>query len=112
LQSAEWNAGALDGKEREGCRGQRRGELPRTTEPPRTTNGRQPIKPCCTQKHALTPPDPTGDDPNDCPRDLPKADALRIGCNNAETPDKYNHYRCGARNEDALASPLQAPILP
>lgn len=34
-----------------------------------------------------------GTDPNDCPRDIPKAKAKEIGCINAETPDMYGHYR-------------------
>jgi len=34
-----------------------------------------------------------GEDPNDCPRDAKKEEALKRGCNNAEHPDKYGHYR-------------------
>jgi len=34
-----------------------------------------------------------GEDPNDCPRDLSKSDALAKGCLNAEHPDMYGHYR-------------------
>ncbi|CAH1783091.1 unnamed protein product [Owenia fusiformis] len=34
-----------------------------------------------------------GDDPNDCPRDIKKEEALKRKCNNAEYPDKYGHYR-------------------
>jgi alpha-1,6-mannosyl-glycoprotein beta-1,2-N-acetylglucosaminyltransferase len=34
-----------------------------------------------------------GEHPNDCPRDVKKAEALKRGCNNAEHPDKYGHYR-------------------
>eukprot|EP00047_Mylnosiga_fluctuans_P005686 m.242056 g.242056 ORF g.242056 m.242056 type:complete len:496 (-) comp13958_c0_seq1:158-1645(-) len=34
-----------------------------------------------------------GDDPNDCPRDMPRASAIAAGCNSAEFPDKYGHYR-------------------
>lgn len=34
-----------------------------------------------------------GTDPNDCPRDITKDKAKEIGCNNAETPDMFGHYR-------------------
>lgn len=34
-----------------------------------------------------------GEDPNDCSRDLSKDKAISIGCNNAEFPDMYGHYR-------------------
>lgn len=34
-----------------------------------------------------------GVDPNDCPRNLKKEEAVEKKCNNAEHPDKYNHYR-------------------
>lgn len=34
-----------------------------------------------------------GADPNDCPRDINMEDALKIGCNNARTPDHFKHYR-------------------
>uniref|UniRef100_A0A0B7A2W5 Alpha-1,6-mannosyl-glycoprotein 2-beta-N-acetylglucosaminyltransferase n=1 Tax=Arion vulgaris TaxID=1028688 RepID=A0A0B7A2W5_9EUPU len=34
-----------------------------------------------------------GEHPNDCPRDIKKEDAVKKKCNNAETPDKYGHYR-------------------
>ncbi|RWS23745.1 alpha-1:6-mannosyl-glycoprotein 2-beta-N-acetylglucosaminyltransferase-like isoform X3, partial [Leptotrombidium deliense] len=34
-----------------------------------------------------------GDDPNDCPRNTRKSDAIRMKCNSAEFPDKYGHYR-------------------
>ncbi|XP_037305757.2 alpha-1,6-mannosyl-glycoprotein 2-beta-N-acetylglucosaminyltransferase [Pungitius pungitius] len=34
-----------------------------------------------------------GHDPNDCPRDIPKKDALKLGCINAEYPDSFGHYR-------------------
>lgn len=34
-----------------------------------------------------------GTDPKDCPRDLPKHEAIQQKCNNAEFPDQYNHYR-------------------
>lgn len=34
-----------------------------------------------------------GEDPNDCPRDIQKDQALLKKCNNAEHPDKYGHYR-------------------
>lgn len=34
-----------------------------------------------------------GDDPNDCPRDAKKDKAVKMGCINAQHPDKYGHYR-------------------
>ncbi|NXE76357.1 MGAT2 acetylglucosaminyltransferase, partial [Cochlearius cochlearius] len=34
-----------------------------------------------------------GHDPRDCPRDVGKAAALRLGCINAEYPDSFGHYR-------------------
>ncbi|XP_036397427.1 alpha-1,6-mannosyl-glycoprotein 2-beta-N-acetylglucosaminyltransferase [Megalops cyprinoides] len=34
-----------------------------------------------------------GQDPQDCPRDISKEEALRKGCLNAECPDSYGHYR-------------------
>ena len=34
-----------------------------------------------------------GDDPNDCPRNLNKDEALKRKCNNAKFPDPYGHYR-------------------
>ncbi|KAM6359911.1 LOW QUALITY PROTEIN: alpha-1,6-mannosyl-glycoprotein 2-beta-N-acetylglucosaminyltransferase [Alca torda] len=34
-----------------------------------------------------------GHDPRDCPRDVGKAAALRMGCINAEYPDSFGHYR-------------------
>ncbi|XP_046577049.1 alpha-1,6-mannosyl-glycoprotein 2-beta-N-acetylglucosaminyltransferase-like [Haliotis rubra] len=34
-----------------------------------------------------------GDDPNDCPRDLSLDEARKRKCNNAEFPDRYQHYR-------------------
>ena len=34
-----------------------------------------------------------GESPNDCPRDLSKAEAISRKCNNADYPDKYGHYR-------------------
>lgn len=34
-----------------------------------------------------------GDDPNDCPRNIKKEQALLKGCNNAPYPDLYGHYR-------------------
>uniref|UniRef100_A0A8C0GF76 Alpha-1,6-mannosyl-glycoprotein 2-beta-N-acetylglucosaminyltransferase n=1 Tax=Chelonoidis abingdonii TaxID=106734 RepID=A0A8C0GF76_CHEAB len=34
-----------------------------------------------------------GHDPRDCPRDIDKAAALRLGCINAEYPDSFGHYR-------------------
>ncbi|XP_076308155.1 alpha-1,6-mannosyl-glycoprotein 2-beta-N-acetylglucosaminyltransferase isoform X1 [Tachypleus tridentatus] len=34
-----------------------------------------------------------GQDPNDCPRDMKKEEALVKGCNNAHYPDRYGHFR-------------------
>ncbi|XP_076295024.1 alpha-1,6-mannosyl-glycoprotein 2-beta-N-acetylglucosaminyltransferase isoform X1 [Lasioglossum baleicum] len=34
-----------------------------------------------------------GEDPNDCPRNLRKEQALDLGCINAKHPDLYGHYR-------------------
>jgi len=34
-----------------------------------------------------------GNDPQDCPRDISKKDALKLGCINAEYPDSFGHYR-------------------
>ena len=34
-----------------------------------------------------------GADPKDCPRDMSRAQAQAMGCNNAEHPDMYGHYR-------------------
>lgn len=34
-----------------------------------------------------------GTDPNDCPRDIKRDKAKEIGCNNADTPDTFGHYR-------------------
>ena len=34
-----------------------------------------------------------GEDPNDCPRDISKAEAIAKKCNNADHPDLYGHYR-------------------
>ncbi|XP_044127754.1 alpha-1,6-mannosyl-glycoprotein 2-beta-N-acetylglucosaminyltransferase [Bufo gargarizans] len=34
-----------------------------------------------------------GHDPKDCPRDIEKKDAIRLGCINAEYPDSFGHYR-------------------
>ncbi|XP_051951892.1 alpha-1,6-mannosyl-glycoprotein 2-beta-N-acetylglucosaminyltransferase [Xyrauchen texanus] len=34
-----------------------------------------------------------GQDPQDCPRDISKEDAIKRGCLNAEHPDSYGHYR-------------------
>ncbi|XP_065648384.1 alpha-1,6-mannosyl-glycoprotein 2-beta-N-acetylglucosaminyltransferase isoform X2 [Hydra vulgaris] len=34
-----------------------------------------------------------GPSENDCPRDIALSEARRIGCNNAETPDSFGHYR-------------------
>ncbi|XP_025974069.2 alpha-1,6-mannosyl-glycoprotein 2-beta-N-acetylglucosaminyltransferase [Dromaius novaehollandiae] len=34
-----------------------------------------------------------GHDPHDCPRDIGKAAALRLGCLNAQYPDSFGHYR-------------------
>ncbi|UYV72028.1 MGAT2 [Cordylochernes scorpioides] len=33
------------------------------------------------------------EDPNDCPRDINKIEAAKLGCNNAAHPDLYGHYR-------------------
>ncbi|KAG5846975.1 hypothetical protein ANANG_G00120680 [Anguilla anguilla] len=41
----------------------------------------------------LYPQEFPGNDPRDCPRDIPKIDALKLGCNNAEYPDSFGHYR-------------------
>ena len=34
-----------------------------------------------------------GDDPKDCARDLTRAEARKLECQNAEFPDMYGHYR-------------------
>ncbi|KAM9294233.1 alpha-1,6-mannosyl-glycoprotein 2-beta-N-acetylglucosaminyltransferase [Gastrophryne carolinensis] len=34
-----------------------------------------------------------GHDPKDCPRDIEKKDAIKLGCINAEYPDSFGHYR-------------------
>lgn len=34
-----------------------------------------------------------GESANDCPRNIKKQEALKLGCNNAEHPDLYGHYR-------------------
>uniref|UniRef100_UPI00398F8BB4 alpha-1,6-mannosyl-glycoprotein 2-beta-N-acetylglucosaminyltransferase n=1 Tax=Pristiophorus japonicus TaxID=55135 RepID=UPI00398F8BB4 len=34
-----------------------------------------------------------GHDPKDCPRDISKANAFKLGCINAEYPDSFGHYR-------------------
>ncbi|XP_076678278.1 alpha-1,6-mannosyl-glycoprotein 2-beta-N-acetylglucosaminyltransferase isoform X4 [Andrena cerasifolii] len=34
-----------------------------------------------------------GEDPNDCPRNIRKEQALSLGCINAKHPDLYGHYR-------------------
>lgn len=34
-----------------------------------------------------------GVDPNDCPRDMKKDEALKRQCSNAQSPDLYGHYR-------------------
>ncbi|XP_076242139.1 alpha-1,6-mannosyl-glycoprotein 2-beta-N-acetylglucosaminyltransferase isoform X2 [Calliopsis andreniformis] len=34
-----------------------------------------------------------GEDPNDCPRNIRKEQALNLGCINAKHPDLYGHYR-------------------
>ncbi|XP_078090279.1 alpha-1,6-mannosyl-glycoprotein 2-beta-N-acetylglucosaminyltransferase [Mustelus asterias] len=34
-----------------------------------------------------------GHDPRDCPRDISKANAFKMGCINAEYPDSFGHYR-------------------
>ncbi|TNN44085.1 Alpha-1,6-mannosyl-glycoprotein 2-beta-N-acetylglucosaminyltransferase [Liparis tanakae] len=41
----------------------------------------------------LYPQEFPGHDPNDCPRDIAKSDALKLGCINAEYPDSFGHYR-------------------
>ncbi|XP_005989562.1 alpha-1,6-mannosyl-glycoprotein 2-beta-N-acetylglucosaminyltransferase [Latimeria chalumnae] len=41
----------------------------------------------------LYPSEFPGNDPKDCPRNLDKKDALKLGCNNAEYPDSFGHYR-------------------
>lgn len=41
----------------------------------------------------LYPKEFPGQDPQDCPRDISKADALKARCLNAEHPDSYGHYR-------------------
>ncbi|CAF1460454.1 unnamed protein product, partial [Didymodactylos carnosus] len=41
----------------------------------------------------LYPDEFPGLDPRDCPRDLPKHQALFTQCNNGNSPDKYGHYR-------------------
>ncbi|XP_033344374.1 alpha-1,6-mannosyl-glycoprotein 2-beta-N-acetylglucosaminyltransferase isoform X2 [Bombus vosnesenskii] len=42
------------------------------------------------QTHPRTFP---GEDPNDCPRNIRKEQALNLGCINAKHPDLYGHYR-------------------
>lgn len=34
-----------------------------------------------------------GSDPKDCPRNIEKKDAVKLGCINAEYPDSFGHYR-------------------
>lgn len=34
-----------------------------------------------------------GTDPKDCPRNIGKQEARKLGCNNAEHPDSFGHYR-------------------
>ncbi|XP_067894995.1 alpha-1,6-mannosyl-glycoprotein 2-beta-N-acetylglucosaminyltransferase [Heterodontus francisci] len=34
-----------------------------------------------------------GHDPRDCPRDISKTNAFKLGCINAEYPDSFGHYR-------------------
>ncbi|XP_003428431.2 alpha-1,6-mannosyl-glycoprotein 2-beta-N-acetylglucosaminyltransferase [Ornithorhynchus anatinus] len=41
----------------------------------------------------LYPDEFPGHDPKDCPRDLEKEEALKLGCLNAEYPDSFGHYR-------------------
>lgn len=41
----------------------------------------------------LYPSEFPGSDPRDCPRDLKKSAALKLGCINAEYPDSFGHYR-------------------
>ncbi|XP_044130801.1 alpha-1,6-mannosyl-glycoprotein 2-beta-N-acetylglucosaminyltransferase-like [Bufo gargarizans] len=41
-----------------------------------------------------------GNDPADCPRDMPKESALLKGCSNAKYPDSHGHYREAAFTQD------------
>ena len=34
-----------------------------------------------------------GRDPNDCPKSIQREEALRVKCNNADSPDQYGNYR-------------------
>lgn len=47
----------------------------------------------CPFSMQLYPDQFPGGDHNDCPRDLSKQQARERGCNNAEFPDMYGHYR-------------------
>ncbi|KAL3864000.1 hypothetical protein ACJMK2_005716 [Sinanodonta woodiana] len=41
----------------------------------------------------LHPKEFPGEHPNDCPRNIKKEEAVQMKCNNANSPDKYGHYR-------------------
>lgn len=41
----------------------------------------------------LHPQEFPGEHPNDCPRNVNKAEAMKLDCNNAASPDRYGHYR-------------------
>ncbi|XP_014785996.1 alpha-1,6-mannosyl-glycoprotein 2-beta-N-acetylglucosaminyltransferase [Octopus bimaculoides] len=41
----------------------------------------------------LNPSQFPGEHPNDCPRNVKKAEAIKLDCNNAASPDRYGHYR-------------------
>lgn len=41
----------------------------------------------------LYPSEFPGQDPRDCPRDISKEEAVKIGCMNEAHPDSYGHYR-------------------
>ncbi|KAK3597730.1 hypothetical protein CHS0354_006081 [Potamilus streckersoni] len=41
----------------------------------------------------LHPKEFPGEHPNDCPRNIKKEEAVLMKCNNANSPDKYGHYR-------------------
>ncbi|KAF6016886.1 MGAT2 [Bugula neritina] len=43
-----------------------------------------------------------GPDPQDCPRNIPKHQAMKSGCINADHPDKYGHYREAAYAQTKL----------
>ncbi|KAK8759531.1 hypothetical protein V5799_002838 [Amblyomma americanum] len=46
-----------------------------------------------TYSTQLYPHEFPGVDPNDCPRNIHYEQARKIGCNNADFPDQYGHYR-------------------